>query len=900
MNEQETIRFILENSSEPVIKNPVMRAALQEPRTMAQGGRIGFDDGQLVQNTVDGSRPGYAGTKVTIDGKKFDSIKDAAEHYGMDRELVTLRKSRGWDIKTALTTPAASPHQHDYYKDKDFLKWAKKNHPKWKPGGTLPKGVSSHRLFALYEKTLARKNKIFGIDELVKALGTDNPYSSNTIKGAFGKVDAKSTKNMSSIHKSQIKKGKIIRDIIEGSAGKATTMLEAYAPFEYLKHDIKKWKKRALEKPGGSPQKIWELNQKQIKKINTLLNQEYGKVGLQTNTIDNIYDLLDDNKFMKEIRKYGGEVVDLDSHMFKKVFKPGKGGEMAYAYMQLGRALRGEIELDGIKVDKKLGNKIIRSIAYDSVRNVEGPMGSAALQWSKFQMAKDFNNPNASYDGLTKTIRNAFKEVGMPTDSKGKLKINIDEIFPAKTGQLTYAKGSGVYNQFVQFIDSKINQQAKRTFDAGMATRLRKITDQYKLAQKTGDYSKVEKILEKHGEKIDEFYENNPKAKGKVNLTQFQWDAKNKKFLDPKQVFESQYKGSYKTIPSKIRAGMEKFYGKTGISIDPGTARTLEKSSLDVKALTQGKAWNKAIKGSKAKMLAKTLELAGINICSGQLAKAGGGRIGFAEQVCGMKYVEQNEDAFMKAAAKSEDAADLFKSGNMAKHLMKAKNWAKSNMGPTGWIGGELLIVGLGTAWDMSQGKGWKEAMDNWTGLGGHFGKAEDRLREIGIEQGYSEAEINDAMKIGQLMDLSTEAEGKQWELEQVQEQQDIGGTARVKYNPKFPGLYKPIQGRYQDPKKIRELKTETPKLWEKGNELYESLKDFPTSETIYGSVTGAKELEEKEKKSKIVDWLTRYKILPEQPMWKRNLTRYRGASGGLTRSAAPDSEGIMSLEKKR
>ena len=36
--------------------------------------------------------------------------------------------------------------------------------------------------------------------------------------------------------------------------------------------------------------------------------------------------------------------------------------------------------------------------------------------------------------------------------------------------------------------------------------------------------------------------------------------------------------------------------------------------------------------------------------------------------------------------------------------------------------------------------------MDNWTGLGGHFGKAEERLREIGIEQGYSEQEINDAM----------------------------------------------------------------------------------------------------------------------------------------------------------
>ena len=37
------------------------RAMLQEPRFMAQGGRIGYEDGQLVAPTVDGSRPGYSG-----------------------------------------------------------------------------------------------------------------------------------------------------------------------------------------------------------------------------------------------------------------------------------------------------------------------------------------------------------------------------------------------------------------------------------------------------------------------------------------------------------------------------------------------------------------------------------------------------------------------------------------------------------------------------------------------------------------------------------------------------------------------------------------------------------------------------------------------------------------------
>ena len=185
---------------------------------------------------------------------------------------------------------------------------------------------------------------------------------------------------------------------------------------------------------------------------------------------------------------------------------------------------------------------------------------------------------------------------------------------------------------------------------------------------------------------------------------------------------------------------------------------------------------------------------------------------------------------------------------------MQAKNWAKANMGPAGWIGGELLVVGLGSAWDMSQGKGWKEAVDNWTGLGGHFGKAEDRLREIGVEQGYSEEEINDAMKIGQLMDVSTEWEGKQWELDQVQEKQDIGGTARYKSDPgkRFMGERGYVRGKYQDPRAVRQLKEEVPKLWEEGTELYDSLKDYDFSTELYNEMQQRKAKEEYDRKMKL------------------------------------------------
>jgi len=61
MNLKQLIVFGIENSQEPVIKNPILRAALQEPRITAQEPRNMYAGGQLVAPSVDGSRPGYAG-----------------------------------------------------------------------------------------------------------------------------------------------------------------------------------------------------------------------------------------------------------------------------------------------------------------------------------------------------------------------------------------------------------------------------------------------------------------------------------------------------------------------------------------------------------------------------------------------------------------------------------------------------------------------------------------------------------------------------------------------------------------------------------------------------------------------------------------------------------------------
>jgi len=57
VTEKELMKFVIERSNDPIIKNPVLRDAMNKdlgPRNM-------YAQGQLVSNTVDGSRPGYGG-----------------------------------------------------------------------------------------------------------------------------------------------------------------------------------------------------------------------------------------------------------------------------------------------------------------------------------------------------------------------------------------------------------------------------------------------------------------------------------------------------------------------------------------------------------------------------------------------------------------------------------------------------------------------------------------------------------------------------------------------------------------------------------------------------------------------------------------------------------------------
>jgi len=773
-------------------------------RPNAHGGRIGYDDGQLVRNTVDGSRPGYEGppslskydiTKSKISTemksltKKYNKILNKAIQKGnlsTAPEWATFLnnqklKHAGVDMFRALAGPN-NPYGIDFgvvkiYDQKRIL--ANKliaeageglKHVPWMD---IQRKISSAQAIDTnsWRALIDKHNKING--QAAKVSQAFDHLLKND-------VQLNIPKNLS---KTMAAEGSLLRKVIADLTGAG--------------------KKGIVEGLNSNKNYINKLEQ-----INFANKSNLWTTGQGTTLLDILDDAayrMDGNiSWTSDIKKLAGRPSKNTFEYALRHFNHHGKNRTGKSQIRFFKKGGGEIFWDDILFDNKGGKKLKPSEVYfiDSTDPTRTKWNTAKMEadhknWTRNKkttgLFDELYKAKDVYDNLlTSKVIDPFNPKGPKVNFGALMKDVYGEGFDFFGNPYSIDHGDGVNKN--PFKNLRIAPQ-----------RINKAL--YDITRKTGISESVKKQI----------------------LKQL-----NKQVFSPstKDVIPKIIKGQTKLISDVLTEG-KKF--------DQPIVKSVE-------TLTQGKEWNKAIKSSKAKMLAKTLELAGIDItkmCSN--VAAGGGRIGFATKKCGWDLVQQNEDAFMKKAANHPEAADLFKSGNMAKHLKNAKKWARANMGPAGWIGGELLIMGLGSVWDMSQGKGWKEALDNWTGLGGHFGQAEKRLKEIGIEQGYSEEQINEAMKIGQLMDLSTEVEGKQWELDQIQEQQDIGGTARYKSDPnrRFVRPRGYLRGEYQDPKRIRDLKTETPKMWEKGTELYESLKDYDFSVGAYDEMQQKKKREE-------------------------------------------------------
>jgi len=483
---------------------------LQEPRTMAQEPRNMYAGGQLVRNTVDGSRPGYSGYPPS-------QFAD----YG-------------------------SRH-------KGFNQWLKDNKVDFK------NAVNKRDVVLKFERSQIAKNYITP-NELARVL-TENGSPYGDVKNFADQFRLASLKEgKDKVLNAKIKKAKKLVKIVNDEFGiERLSLKDINKEFEALSH-------RPTEVSLGTgkfPERYIKIDKTFNKKMNKVikgLDQEFGKVGFKVNTIDNIFSLYDDKKFMTELANYKGGKVDPKSYLFKKAFQ---SGDKAYAFMQLGRVLKGEIDLEGITSNKNSGNKIIKSMVFDSVGKKYGPMWNASYNYAKFQLSP-YMKKNNSYESLAQVVRKSFKDVGISAQ-------NIDEVFPLRTGQ-TLGEGSNAYSNIVQVIDKEINQGAKVAFDKNATSRYKKIIS----ARDEGNWGRVNELVEEHKTKIDDFYKENPKARH-VKLTELKYNPKTRTFASPTEIYGKD------VIPSKILKGMEKFHQKTGLSLDVGSTTTLETAAEDLR-----------------------------------------------------------------------------------------------------------------------------------------------------------------------------------------------------------------------------------------------------------------------------------------------------------------------------
>ena len=206
-------------------------------------------------------------------------------------------------------------------------------------------------------------------------------------------------------------------------------------------------------------------------------NQEFIDIAkrgeLRAPSIEGMKVFYQDEDLMRAIRKWSGNPKDKEAlKIINSVFG---ADEMAgpNAIKNLGRALIGEIKVDGIKVDKVLGKKILENA--ELLVLLMDKSGRSAWDQAAYNYAKDKMN-NIFDRGIgDKNFQQFFDEIdGILRESLGKdrAKIHIDEVFSLRSG---LTNNNQVYSVFSQIIDKNINSKVKVNYDANLSKNLIKV-----------------------------------------------------------------------------------------------------------------------------------------------------------------------------------------------------------------------------------------------------------------------------------------------------------------------------------------------------------------------------------------------------------------------------------------
>ena len=178
-----------------------------------------------------------------------------------------------------------------------------------------------------------------------------------------------------------------------------------------------------------------------------------------------------------------------------------------------------------------------------------------------------------------------------------------------------------------------------------------------------------------------------------------------------------------------------------------GESGQIIKQKLDL-STAEGRLLNRQT--GTAKVLNKILEKNNIKICNDQLSNGKG-------VVCGTKFAERDPNAFLEAIKRNKDATKIINKPGLVKGALKGlSGWAKKELGPMGWIGSIATIDSAFGLYDLGQGKTPLQALDStlWF-LPKSVLKADEKMfKNVYEKAGYTKEDFGEFQKWMKLEDL--------------------------------------------------------------------------------------------------------------------------------------------------
>ena len=606
------------------------------PRTEKAGG------GMLVQPGFGGTRQGYRESKPAGE-RDYNNLNAAQKKFYKKITGKTWNK-KDWDSGNYRRINKSR-------KAKDVIKKTQVMDPYYKKVGFFKQFEINQRVLA-NERELAARGYV-SARKLNELLGRKNTESA---------IDD-------------------LKRVIDG---------DRESPWLNEKEGVAKWKKSknlSFIDTSTMGQKFYKMpDKKTLKSMKDYYQKEqflsdfkYGRI--KKPSIDGAKFFYNDKELLNAIKKWSGSSSKLEmNENALKVINSVFGSDSIQginSIKNLGRALKGEIKIEGIKTDVALGEKILQGVTRTANSRYSTPAWvQAAYVYARESMENVYQNSKGK--GFKKLFDDIEKDL-VKTLGKKRGKFAIDEVLSLRTG-LTNDKQ--IYSVFTQVIDKGINENFKTTYDANLSKNLIKIRKELAKGEEA-NLDEIKRITDQQNVKLTEANKKYPGIKF-ANLGQF--DVETGKFAKPQDVFGRK---RFANLPSEIQKQIRKDYRTSGISLDVGGAGTQEEVLADIKKNAD------KIKSSSPKAQANLLKEMGFK-CKFAANKGGAARCddpaSYVDDIKKTRLELNSSDVAVRAAAQ----AKLDKSLQVAKTLPQiGKFLRRVGQATVGGVAKALQATGL-------------------------------------------------------------------------------------------------------------------------------------------------------------------------------------------------------------